>query len=260
MKYIVMECRRSYAVLLDEEGRFLKAANLNYETGQIVQEPLLMREDPPKRTRTARWAAAIAAAAACLAVVFGIGYYQGYAAPYSSILLSINPEVRLELNRHGTVVSLIGTNEDGVALLDGYQGKGKDKVTVADELIDRAIAMGYLSEGGRVSFQIDTPEQLLFQEYGVELRSEVEEHLSGKLSVTIEITGSDSSSSQTASDSFPVSTPDTSSAPSQNPSPGQQGGDDDDDDSDDDRQDDDGDDDGDDDRGDDNDNSGQDDD
>ena len=28
MKYLVMECGLSYAIVLDEEGRFLKAANL----------------------------------------------------------------------------------------------------------------------------------------------------------------------------------------------------------------------------------------
>ena len=32
MSYLVMECRRSYAVLLDQEGRFVKAANLRYDT------------------------------------------------------------------------------------------------------------------------------------------------------------------------------------------------------------------------------------
>lgn len=44
MKYMVMECRPSYAILLDEEGCFKKAANLHYEVGQIVEEPVLMRE------------------------------------------------------------------------------------------------------------------------------------------------------------------------------------------------------------------------
>ena len=54
----------------------------------------------------------------------------------------------MDLNRQGTVVGLTGANEDGETLLEGYDGKGKDKITVADELIDRAIEMGFLSEGG----------------------------------------------------------------------------------------------------------------
>ena len=72
-------------------------------------------------------------------------------------------------------------------LLEGYDGKGKDKVTVADELIDRAIEMGFLSEGGQVSFSIDSPDDALFQEYGTELRTKVTEHLDGRIAITIEI-------------------------------------------------------------------------
>ena len=60
-------------------------------------------------------------------------------------------------------------------------------MTVTDELIKRAIDMGFLSEGGRVSFSIDTPDEVLFQEYGVELRSNVAQYLDGKMTVTIEI-------------------------------------------------------------------------
>ena len=49
MSYLVMECHPGYAVLLDEEGRFLKAANLRYETGQTVYDPVLMKETPERQ-------------------------------------------------------------------------------------------------------------------------------------------------------------------------------------------------------------------
>ena len=188
MSYLVMECHPGYVILLDEEGRFLKAANLRYETGQTVYDPVLMKETPERQRHTVRWiSSGIAAIAACFLLFFGIGYYQNYLQPYSSIYLTINPEVQMELNRQGTVVGLAGTNKDGEALLEDYDGKGKDKVTVADELIDRAIEMGFLSEGGRVSFSIDSPDDALFQEYGMELRTEVTEHLAGRITITIEI-------------------------------------------------------------------------
>ena len=106
---------------------------------------------------------------------------------YSSIYLTINPEVQMNLNRQGEVLELIGTNEDGKILLEGYEGKGKDKVTVTDELIDRAIEMGFLSEGGQVSFSIDAPEEAVLSEYSKELESEVKRHLKNRLSITIEI-------------------------------------------------------------------------
>ena len=38
-----------------------------------------------------------------------------------------------------------------------------------------------------MNFSIDTPEEALFQKYGMELRQEVEDHLEGKLSVVVEV-------------------------------------------------------------------------
>lgn len=188
MKYLVMECHPGYAVLLDEEGRFLKAANLHYEVGQTVQSPVLMREKPYGRRR-GRWIASgiMAAAAACLLLFFGVTYYQNNILTYSSIYLTINPEIQMDLNRKGIVVELTGTNEDGEELLEGYDGRGKDKITVSDELIDRAIEMGFLSEGGMVSFSIDSPDDALYQEYGKELMENVTEYLDGRITITIEV-------------------------------------------------------------------------
>ena len=53
MKYIVMECHYSYAVLLDEKGKFVKAANLGYKVGEVVEDPVLIRE-PSARLRVFR--------------------------------------------------------------------------------------------------------------------------------------------------------------------------------------------------------------
>lgn len=194
MKYIVMECHDSYAVLLDEEGRFVKAAALRYQVGETVENPVLMRDVSASSgaNRNARllrlFTGTAAALAACLVLVFGLRFYQTHLAAYSSILLSINPEVRMDLNRQGDVIELTGTNEDGVLLLEGYDGSGKSRLTVTQELIDRAIDMGFLSEGGQISFSIDTPDEVLFQEYGLELRDGVTTYLADRLTVTIRIT------------------------------------------------------------------------
>ncbi len=215
MSYMVIECRRSYAILLDEEGRFLKAANLHYQVGQTVSDPVLMREPQAAASPALAWVKrGAAAAAACLLLLLGISVYSFYFSSYSSIYLAINPEVRMDLNRQGSVVNLTGTNADGERLLEGYDGRGKDKVTVADELIDRAIAMGFLSEGGQVSFRIDAPDQALFQEYGIQLRTEVSQYLSGRLAVSIEVV-----SSQEQQGSEPPEPPPSSAASSSPPEP-----------------------------------------
>ena len=38
MKYLVMECHPGYAVVLDDEGRFWKVANMGYEVGETVDD------------------------------------------------------------------------------------------------------------------------------------------------------------------------------------------------------------------------------
>lgn len=216
MNYIVMECHSSYAVLLDEEGRFLKAANLHYDVGQTVYDPVLMREKPEKGFRPVRWVTGGAAAiAACFLMLFGVNYYQNHMASYSSIYLTINPEVQMTLNRQGEVLKLQGTNEDGRTLLEGYDGKGKDKVTVTDELIDRAIEMGFLSEGGLVSFSIDAPEEAVLQEYSKELESEVKRYLKNRLSITIEIIDRQTGDTETSTTEDPAQSQENSNEPVQ---------------------------------------------
>lgn len=71
MKYIVMECHTSYAVLLDENGVFLKAANLHYEVGQTVSNPVLMQENQTSKDKTQKAIKnTLIAIAACLVLIF----------------------------------------------------------------------------------------------------------------------------------------------------------------------------------------------
>lgn len=51
MKCLVMETFNSYAVLLDEEGRFVKSGNPNYEIGDTVANPVLIRDKPLEKVK-----------------------------------------------------------------------------------------------------------------------------------------------------------------------------------------------------------------
>ena len=188
MKYMVMECRPSYAILLDEEGCFKKAANLHYEVGQIVEEPVLMRDGAAAPGGFPVWVrGTAAAAAACLVLLLGAGYYQNYMRPSAFIHMAINPKVQMDINRRGTVIEVSGENQDGEALISGYSARGKEKVEVAEELLERAMEMGFLKDGGTVSFAIDAPDEDIFQEYGVELRTEITDYLEGRVLASVEV-------------------------------------------------------------------------
>lgn len=153
MNYLVMEVHPAYAVVLDEEGRFLKAANLRYQVGDTVRDIVELR--CPKEKRPALWKplSGVAGLAACLCIVF-FGYYQPNFTPYGALRIQINPDVELTLSRTDRVLELEGLNADGQILIEGYDYGGKDREDVTEELVERAIGLGYLSDGETVSITV----------------------------------------------------------------------------------------------------------
>ena len=148
-----MEVHPAYAVVLDEEGRFLKAANLRYHVGDTVRDIVELR--CPKEKRPALWKplSGVAGLAACLCIVF-FGYYQPNFTPYGALRIQINPDVELTLSRTDRVLELEGLNADGQILIEGYDYGGKDREDVTEELVERAIGLGYLSDGETVSITV----------------------------------------------------------------------------------------------------------
>ena len=148
-----MEVHPAYAVVLDEEGRFLKAANLRYQVGDTVRDIVELRH--PREKRPALWKplSGVAGLAACLCLVF-FGYYQPNFTPYGALRIQINPDVELTLSRTDRVLELEGLNADGQILIEGYDYGGKDREDVTEELVERAIDMGYLSGGETVSITV----------------------------------------------------------------------------------------------------------
>ena len=147
MKYLIMECHMAYAVVLDEDGRFLKAANMDYEVGQTVdtimeivepgaafsevdcqsdsfydtvfEEAVEVQPAVRRASRLSRWLKSALPAAAALCLLLSGGHYF-IMSPYGTVRLSINPEVELSVNRLDYVLSLSGINRDGEDLIRGY--------------------------------------------------------------------------------------------------------------------------------------------
>ena len=176
--YLVMEVHTAYAVLLDNEGRFIKAANVGYQIGDIVERafPLKYPEDRKKRVNRVIRLAASLAACICVAV-FGVYEYQYFFLPYGTIQMQINPDVEMTLSRSGRVLDLDGINEDGKTLIDGYDYDGKDKYTVTDELTDRAIDLGFLDDGGQVALLVTSKNTEWADTLEKDLVDELNEHL-----------------------------------------------------------------------------------
>lgn len=155
MKYLVMETHPAYAVVLDEDGRFLKAANLRYQVGDTVQDIVELRTPQKKVVPAWKPLSGLAAATACLCLVF-FGWYQPNYTAYGTLRIQINPDVEMTVSRTDRVLDLEGLNADGEDLIEEYDYQGKDRETAANELVERAIDMGYLSDGETVSITVSS--------------------------------------------------------------------------------------------------------
>ena len=149
MSYMVMETNRAYAVVLDEAGRFLKAANLSYEVGDTLEELIPLRTPRSKPGSRARIMSLLAAAACFAALMFGA--YQQNCAVCGTVRVRINPDLLLSVSRSERVLKLEGLNADGGELIAGYDYRGKRQDVVTAELVERAADMGYVRDGGQVS-------------------------------------------------------------------------------------------------------------
>ena len=182
MEYLVMECALSYAVVMDQDGRILKVPNLGYTVGQSLKNVVLLPERPAKAVlhkRLARWGAM----AACLCLLLlGSWVWQS---PIGTVRMQINPDVQMSVNRFDRVVALEGLNEDGKALIDGYHAYGKGMKTVSDELADRAMEQGYLSDGGKITLTVSSEKDGWKTAAEEMLLLELEVHFENCVTVTV---------------------------------------------------------------------------
>ena len=186
MKYLVMEVRPSYAILLDEEGRFVRAANLHYEPGQTVEHIVPMRTRAPRGKGVLVWLPGMLAAA-CLVLMAAV-LLRAPIAPYASVYLTINPQVRIDVDRKSMTRGLEGVNQDGRDLVEGYDWKGKHLDQVTDELIDRAVDMGYLAPGGAITIDLEAEDEDWAVQTNQALQTHLEEYLQYQnLRVTVQV-------------------------------------------------------------------------
>ena len=147
MMYLVMECHPAYAIVLDQAGRMIKVANMGYEAGQKVDHVIARRT----QTVPLRFRLAPLMIAACLcAAILGGGTYGACFMTYGTVELRINPDVMMSVSYTDRVVGLEGLNEDGIRLIDQVSYKGKNSEEMTQLLVERAVEMGYLKDGGTV--------------------------------------------------------------------------------------------------------------
>ncbi len=132
MKYLVIESRLSYAVVIDEQGWFQKVANLNYEVGQTVHEIFEM-EIPKKSFFAPFYRKTLFAGLAAVALMFIVFFTSPTPTSFATVVLQINPEVKISLNQEKVVQKVEGNNPEGNTLIEGYMYQDKRLDLVVDE-------------------------------------------------------------------------------------------------------------------------------
>ncbi len=187
MTYLVMECHPGYAVVLDQTGRFLKVANLNYQVGETVSFVIeCTAEEEPSTIHSLRRRRILLSAASLAASFFlaVLGTWHICLTPYGAVRIQINPDLKLTVNRLDYVISADGLNDDGLRLLDGYRFRGQKLEQASDDLADRAMEMGYLKEGGQILLTLESSHENWIAKTEDRLLTELENHLNDTVSVT----------------------------------------------------------------------------
>lgn len=216
MKYLVMDTKMTYCIIMDEMGAFHVAANLNYHLGDTIDDPLIMKKEVKKPWLKWTFASAWVVALATLLLLY---FQTPVPLPvlYSRIYISINPEVCMSVDESGEVFALEGIDEEGKALIEGYDYKGKDELTVTGEIIDLAIAENYLASGMTITIEIDNEEAL--KEFGPALRQEANKRIEGRVDAVVEVGNYGSFDIAQETVTSPSPTPLPSAIPSPSPSP-----------------------------------------
>jgi len=183
MKYMVVECHTAYAVVLDENGRFIKVANLHYQVGQTVTDIVEMKlpETKPAKKFNTKWIYSIVAAAACFLFVFIPMLFMGGTTAHASVYMTINPQVRIDVNDKDQVIHIEAINDDGKDLISNYSYKNKELEDVVEELVSLAIEKDYLHEGGKVTLSLDTEDDEWVITHSESLNDHVNSYLLDKI-------------------------------------------------------------------------------
>lgn len=142
MKAVVLDMEEKQAVLLNDDGTFVRVRNKNYEVGQVVEF----------RPGTSKLRYGLVACIALFVIVFGLGTYA-YFDPYTYVSFDVNPSVEFTVNRFDRVIKVRVVNEQNEPALDkiALMEINHQKIdTAIKKTLKEVKESGYLSEESKV--------------------------------------------------------------------------------------------------------------
>lgn len=169
MKYIVMERHESYVIVLDEEGRFFKVANMDYSPGQTLTKVVPMEDIKAKnRKRLAFFILpliiALLAGVSLWFFVFGgntvLNSGTANVQEENPIVFRIylGGEIGVVCDSESKVVRVYGVDEKGEAIAEGFDYSEMSIGDAAVELLERAYEIGYITKESEIFIAIEGEE------------------------------------------------------------------------------------------------------
>lgn len=143
---------------------------------------------------------------AAVALMFIVFFTSPTPASFATVVLQINPEVKISLNQEKVVQKVEGNNPQGNTLIEGYMYQDKRLDLVVDELVDLAIDHGFLFEGGQIELTFDSKNKEWLIQSTEEMSKHLRESMQSKPAVTIIVKDSQSNKQDVV---IPVTPPQT---------------------------------------------------
>lgn len=155
MKYLVMERHESYVIVLDEQGRFFKVANMDYSPGQTLTKVVPMENFAEKRKKRAVFFALFLAVV--LLFAFGIYFFFFSSSGTDSVVYRINMggEIAVTCDRENNVTKIDGKNPEGKILAQDVDFRDKSVRTVSAELLEKSVSMGFIGKDEEIFLSIE---------------------------------------------------------------------------------------------------------
>lgn len=106
----------------------------------------------------------LAAAAACLAIMFLAGGAGLFLTPTAFISIDINPSLELGINRFDRVISVEGYNQDGEELAEALDIRFMDYNSALEQLLSDQTVEDYLSQDAVMSVTVASDDEALSSE------------------------------------------------------------------------------------------------
>ena len=166
MKAVVTHLKNGYAVLLTQQGNFVRVPAGHYTVGQQISY------SPPKHKP---WRALALAACLMLCMLSTVGVLADRLACYY-VSLDVNPSIEMTLNWYDRVLSIAAVNADAEPIVRSMTADG-----VKNQPLDTAIGMAISALGQAAYFEDDTANDVVIgvATYGIRDVTDVVRALQG---------------------------------------------------------------------------------